>query len=82
MPFQAMFVDQNASGLENIKFSHAHRLDKPYGVIEPMLNWCRHELQGEWRWQLIAMSQPDQPGDYAFYFDQERDYLAFVMKWA
>ena len=63
-------------------FDHAHEIIKAFGVIETVLNWCKSELRGDWRWQLLQMSSTHQPGRYCFYFDDERDYLAFVMKWS
>ena len=63
-------------------FDHAHEIIKPFGVIETVLNWCKSELRGDWRWQLLQMSSDRQPGRYCFFFDDERDYLAFVMKWS
>jgi len=63
-------------------FNHAHEIIKPFGVIEHVLNWCKSELTGDWRWQLLEMSSDIKPGRYIFYFDNERDYLAFLMKWA
>jgi hypothetical protein len=63
-------------------FDHAHEIVKPFGVIEHVLNWCKSELRGVWRWQLLEMSSDIKPGRYIFYFDDERDYLAFLMKWS
>jgi hypothetical protein len=63
-------------------FDHAQEIIKPFGVIEHVLNWCKSELAGEWRWQLLEMSSDIKPGRYMFYFDNERDYLAFLMKWS
>jgi hypothetical protein len=63
-------------------FDHAHEIVKPFGVIEHVLNWCKVELRGEWRWQLLEMSSDIKPGRYCFFFDDERDYLAFLMKWS
>lgn len=63
-------------------FNHAREIIKPFGVIEHVLNWCKSELQEEWRWQLLEISSDIKPGRYCFYFDDERDYLAFLMKWA
>ena len=63
-------------------FDHAHEIIKPFGVIEHVLNWCKSELTGDWRWQLLEMSSDIKPGRYIFYFDDERDYLAFLMKWS
>jgi len=54
---------------------------KKYGILDDILAWCKTGLTAEWRWQLISVSSNDGPGDYIFYFDSERDYLAFVMKW-
>lgn len=63
-------------------FDHAQEIIKAFGVIETVLNWCKSELRGDWRWQLLQMSSTHQPGRYCFFFDDERDYLAFVMKWS
>ena len=63
-------------------FDHAHEIVKAFGVIESVLAWCKSELRGEWRWQLIEMSSDRKPGRYCFFFDDERDYLAFIMKWS
>ena len=62
-------------------FQHACRIQKKYGILDGILSWCKTSLTSEWRWQLISVSSNDGPGDYIFYFDSERDYLAFVMKW-
>lgn len=63
-------------------FNHATEITKSFGMIEQVLDWCKHELQDEWRWQLVEMSSDIKPGRYIFYFDDERDYLAFVLKWS
>lgn len=66
---------------EKTSFNHAHEIVKPFGVIESVLDWCKSELTDDWRWQLVEMSSDIKPGRYIFYFDSERDYLAFVLKW-
>jgi len=63
-------------------FNHAQEIAKPFGVLESVLDWCKEELVEEWRWQLIEVSSDDRPGHYIFYFDSERDCLAFTMKWS
>ena len=63
-------------------FQHACRIQKKYGILDGILSWCKTSLTSEWRWQLIEVSSNDRPGLYIFYFDSERDYLAFVMKWS
>jgi hypothetical protein len=63
-------------------FNHAQEIAKEFGVLESVLDWCKEELSAEWRWQLLEVSSDHRPGRYIFYFDSERDYLAFVMKWS
>jgi len=63
-------------------FNHAQEIAKEFGVLEHVLDWCKEELSADWRWQLLSVSSERQPGRYIFYFDSERDYLAFVMKWS
>lgn len=63
-------------------FNHAQEISKEFGVLEHVLDWCKEELSAEFRWQLIEVSSDCRPGRYIFYFDSERDYLAFVMKWS
>ena len=63
-------------------FNHAQEISKPFGVLESVLDWCKEELTADWRWQLLSVSSELHPGRYIFYFDSERDYLAFVMKWS
>ena len=62
-------------------FNHACEIHKPFGMLEHVLDWCKGELTADWRWQLVDVSSDIRPGRYIFYFDSERDYLAFVMKW-
>ena len=62
-------------------FAYAREVAKPWGGLEPILAWCRTEVQGDWRWQLIDMSSDIRPGRYIFYFDSDRDCCAFSLKW-
>jgi hypothetical protein len=66
---------------EKDSFPHAREIQKPFGVIEEVLDWCKDELRGEWRWQLLSTSSDTKPGRYCFFFDSERDFLAFTLKW-
>jgi hypothetical protein len=63
-------------------FAHAREIVKPWGGLEPILAWCKQELEADWRWQLVDMSTDQRPGRYIFYFDSERDCCAFALKWA
>jgi len=72
-------VDQIRDGES---FAYAREIHKPFGQIDSILEWCKSELQEEWRWQLVDVSSDIRPGRYIFYFDSERDCFAFALKWA
>jgi hypothetical protein len=63
-------------------FKFAREIHKPYGELDRILEWCKHELTDEWRWQLIDHSTDTRPGRYIFYFDSNRDCFAFSLQWA
>jgi len=76
-----MIVEQGEFIQPKQGFNHAHMIVKSYGVVEQVLDWCKRELTDDWRWQLKEVSTYTRNGEYIFYFDDERDYLAFVLKW-
>ena len=63
-------------------FRFAREIHKPYGQLDIILKWCKSEVIEDWRWQMVDMSSHTRPGRYIFYFDNERDYLAFCLKWS
>ena len=63
-------------------FGYAKEINKQFGVLEQVLDWCKEELMSDWRWQLVEISSDRKPGRYIFYFDSERDCLAFMLKWS
>jgi hypothetical protein len=69
---------QNRRGAAS--FKHSIQLDKPYGWLDTAVHWCKTELTSEWRWHIVRMSSDQYPGIYIFYFDSDRDYCAFCMK--
>lgn len=62
-------------------FRYAREINKPFGELDRVLDWCKTELTDEWRWQLVDVSTDQRPGRYIFYFDSERDYFAFTLYW-
>jgi hypothetical protein len=67
---------------EGDSFPYRHEITKPFGCLDDILAWCQTELTGEWRWQLIEVSSDIRPGRYVFYFDTERDGVAFLLQWS
>jgi hypothetical protein len=62
-------------------FQYAQEIVKPFGTIDSIIAWCKAELEGEWRWQLVEVSSDIRPGRYIFYMDSQRDACAFALKW-
>jgi hypothetical protein len=67
------FEEYHTKGKET--FTYAREISKPYGSLENILVWCKLETRADWAWQLI------EPGRYIFYFVNEQDYFAFLIKW-
>ena len=67
---------------EKNSFAHSKEIVKPFGNLDNIISWCKTELVGEWRWELIEVSTDQRPGRYVFYFDSERDLFAFVLHWS
>ena len=62
-------------------FRYAREITKPFGKLDRVIDWCKTEMVGDWRWQLVDVSSDQRPGRYIFYFDSERDYFAFTLYW-
>lgn len=63
-------------------FNHAREISRPFGQIDRVIEWCKTELIGEWRWQVVTTSSDRAPGRYIFYFDSDRDAAAFALFWS
>jgi hypothetical protein len=62
-------------------FNYAQHTSKPFGELDPVIQWCRQNLTADWRWQMVSLPNDRDPGDYIFYFDSEEDYFMFTMRW-
>jgi hypothetical protein len=63
-------------------FDYAQEIARPFGQIDRIIEWCKTELTGDWRWQVVTTSSDRAPGRYIFYFDTDRDAAAFSLFWA
>ena len=63
-------------------FNHAREIARPFGQIDRIIEWCKTELVGDWRWQVVTTSSDRAPGRYIFYFDSDRDAAAFALFWS
>ena len=63
-------------------FPYSREIAKPFGKLDHVLDWCKTELVGDWRWQVVTSSSDRAPGRYIFYFDSDRDAAAFALFWS
>lgn len=63
-------------------FAYSREITKPFGHLDRIIAWAKTELVDTWRWQLIEVSTDIRPGRYVFYFDSERDFVAFTLLWS
>ena len=63
-------------------FNHAREIARPFGQIDRIIEWCKTELVGDWRWQVVTTSSDRAPGRYIFYFDSDRDAATFALFWS
>jgi hypothetical protein len=77
-----MLDDRQMALRSQESFPYSREITKPFGKLDHVLDWCKTELVGDWRWQLVDVSSDTRPGRYIFYFDTERDYFAFVLQWS
>ena len=62
-------------------FDYAREISRPFGQIDRIIEWCKTEMTGDWRWQVVTTSSDRAPGRYIFYFDSDRDAAAFSLFW-
>lgn len=55
--------------------------DQEWGQLDNLLTWVKQSSTGDYRWRVYESSVPGIPGKYQFYFDNEQDYMLFLLKW-
>jgi hypothetical protein len=53
-------------------------IDLKFGELGDIVRWCQHNTIEDW-WYEIASIAGDAPGNYKFYFNNERDYINFIL---
>lgn len=82
-PVDRSRVIDHLSARDEDSFSHAARVNISYGQLGEVLNWLKGSLHDEWRWQMISFpgAANNNLGEYIFYFDNEKDYMVFCLKY-
>ena len=78
----ASITSPNTVSRSPASFAYSREIYKPFGGLDSVISWCKTETQADWGWQLLQASTDYLPGRYVFYFDSERDYVPFLLKWA
>jgi len=63
-------------------FRYAQQIYQPYGTINDVIDWCKQSLQQDWAWTILDSISRQSPGCYEFYFDNEQDLCAFLLRWS
>lgn len=61
----------------NIPTAFKSRMNIPYGLLKETVAWCDRNCISDWRY----MEDPngDMYNGWVFFFEDERDYVAFTM---
>ena len=54
------------------------KLDIPYGQLATIIQWCEDNCQSDWKYNVIDYGGKD-PGSYEFLFNDEKDYVKFLL---
>lgn len=52
-----------------------------FGNLDPVIQWCKQFCMGEWNFRMDSFAGFNTPGVYDFWFQDERDYLRFTLRW-
>lgn len=60
----------------NIPTSYRANIEVPHGELQTIVDWCDRNCTSDWRYMEDANNQW---GGYEFFFESDRDYVAFLM---
>jgi hypothetical protein len=50
----------------------------PYGQLNEVIKWCVDNLEHDWKYIVLDYGGKD-PGHYEFIFDDEKDFIKFML---
>jgi hypothetical protein len=53
-------------------------IELKYGELEPILDWCKRNCLCEWCYEQLTPAGQIH-GEYEFYFEHEKDLIAFTI---
>lgn len=63
----------------SIATAYKTSLSIPYGELKNVISWCQHNCQSDWRFQEDMNSTDNFSLHYDFFFEDEKDYVAFII---
>lgn len=64
----------------NIPNAHKANITVGYGQLQPVIDWCERNCEGDWRYLDINHYEYDNATDrWEFLFESEKDYTAFML---
>jgi hypothetical protein len=53
-------------------------IDIKFGQLAPIMHWCQTQCTNDWGYTIVD-SAGFHPGKYEFYFEDEKDYVNFIL---
>ena len=63
----------------DIPTAHKANINAPFGQLQPVLDWCDRNCEGDYRFVDLVDGQDSDTGRWEFLFESEKDYVAFLM---
>lgn len=63
----------------SITTAYKTSLSIPYGQLKDVISWCQTNCQEDWRFQETTNNIDPRLLHYDFYFENEKDYVAFLI---
>lgn len=60
----------------DIPTAHRANVAVAFGELQPIVDWCERNCTSEWRYMEDINNQWN---GYEFFFESEKDYVAFLM---
>lgn len=60
----------------NIPTAHQANVALAYGELQPIVDWCERNCVGDWKYME---NHNDQYNGWQFFFESDRDYVAFML---
>lgn len=64
--------------MAQLEANYDTEIDIKFGDLSPLIAWCQHNCQGDWRYEVI-LGAGEKAGHYRFSFYNETDLVNFIL---